>query len=45
MHGNSNIKKEIVCLPSECGNENLSPFYKPAFDILLGRHDKKWTFL
>ena len=33
------MKDKVVCVPSECGNDPLNPFFEPTYGISLGRHD------
>jgi len=35
------MKDKVVCVPSECGKDFLSPFFKPTYVMSLGRHDTK----
>jgi len=38
---NDAMKEKVLCLSSGCVTDCLCPFYKPTYDILVGRIDKK----
>jgi hypothetical protein len=39
------MKEELVCLHFESINDSLSPFYQPAYDLLLGLRNVKSDIL